>query len=144
MPAPGWISLRWAGMKPAPTNALCNYLEEDGHGTSWSIADLHRYQARFRDSHASSLSNSDDRLAAHSPLTWCPGQWHPASDQHQVLGATDLGFVRSVLDLADYSSFDREQVSRALRHSQMLVPPVSIQPLCVLDVGIGQGFDHTP
>jgi hypothetical protein len=37
-----------------------------------------------------------------------PGQWHPASDQHPVLGAADLSFVRSVLDLSDCSFFNRE------------------------------------
>jgi hypothetical protein len=61
------------------------------------------------------LSNSENPLAANPALTWypggCPGQWHPASDQHQVLGATDPGFVRSVLELADCSLFDREIVS---------------------------------
>jgi hypothetical protein len=45
-------------------------------------------------------------------LTWrsgrCSGQWHPASSQPPVLGATDLGFVRSVLDLAIVSLFERQ------------------------------------
>jgi hypothetical protein len=59
-------------------------------------------------SHSSSLSNSENWLAGNPALTWCPGQWHPASDQHQVLGATDLGFVRSVLESADCSLFDRD------------------------------------
>ncbi len=49
----------------------------------------------------SSLLNSEYRLAAKPALTWypggCPGQWHPASDQHKFRGATDVGFVRSVL-----------------------------------------------
>jgi hypothetical protein len=39
-----------------------------------------------------------------------PGQWHPASAQYPVLGATDLGFIRSVMNLADFSLFDGELV----------------------------------
>ncbi len=35
---------------------------------------------------------------------------HPASEQHRARGATDLGFVRSVSDLVDYSLFERELV----------------------------------
>ena len=41
---------------------------------------------------------------------WRPGQWHPASGQDQALGATDLGFGRSVPGLHEYSSFDCELV----------------------------------
>jgi hypothetical protein len=57
-----------------------------------------------------SLANSENRLAANPALTWCSGQWHPASDQRQVLGAPDLGPVRSVQDLTDYPSFDCELI----------------------------------
>jgi hypothetical protein len=39
-----------------------------------------------------------------------PGQGLSASRQHPALGATDLGFVRSVLDLPDCSSVDSELV----------------------------------
>jgi hypothetical protein len=63
--------------------------------------------------YANSLSNGGSQLLAKSALTWRPewrsGQWHPGSDVDRTLGATDLGFVRSVLDL-DCSSFDREFV----------------------------------
>jgi hypothetical protein len=34
------------------------------------------------------------------------------SGQHQVVGATELGFARSVLHLPDCSSVDRELVSK--------------------------------
>ena len=63
----------------------------------------------------SSLSNSENRLEAKPALTWRPGwrsgQWHPTSGQRQVLGATELGFVRSVLHFSDSSSLDRELIS---------------------------------
>jgi len=53
-------------------------------------------------------------LATKSALTWRQGwrsgQWHPIFGQHQVLGATELGFARSVLHFLDSSSFDRELV----------------------------------
>jgi hypothetical protein len=47
---------------------------------------------------------------AEAALTWRPGQWHPTSGPQRVLGATDLGFVRSVLDLEDYPLSDRAPV----------------------------------
>jgi hypothetical protein len=31
-------------LKPAPTDALCSYREEGGHGAAWSGARLHRYR----------------------------------------------------------------------------------------------------
>ena len=52
----------------------------------------------------------ENRLIAQPALTWRAGQWHPAFDQHSARGATDPGFVRSVLDLADHSLIDRELV----------------------------------
>jgi hypothetical protein len=62
----------------------------------------------------SPLSNSEDRLKERPALTWrpggLPGQWHPTRQQGPVLGASDLGSGRSVLDLATSSSFDRELV----------------------------------
>lgn len=56
-----------------------------------------------------SLSNSENRLVAKPALT-CPRQCHPASDQHRDMIATAPGFVRSVSDSADYSSFVSELV----------------------------------
>ena len=44
IPALGRIISRWAGVKPAPTNALCNYSEEGGHSTALIVANLHRYR----------------------------------------------------------------------------------------------------
>jgi hypothetical protein len=64
--------------------------------------------------HTSLRSNSENRLVAGPALTWHQGwrsgQWHPASGQSQALGATDLGFVRSVLALV-CSSLDPKLVS---------------------------------
>jgi hypothetical protein len=64
--------------------------------------------------YTSSLPNSENQLAAKPALTWRPGwrsgQWHPTSGQLLVLGATELGFVRSVLHFPDCSSFDRKLV----------------------------------
>ncbi len=42
----GRIGRRWAGMKPAPTNAIYNYSEESGHRTTWSSALYHLMRAR--------------------------------------------------------------------------------------------------
>ena len=57
--------------------------------------------------YTSSFSNSGNRSDAKLALTSALDQWQPASDQYRARGATDLGLVRSVFDLADFSLFDR-------------------------------------
>ena len=37
-------------------------------------------------------------------------RWHPTAIQHRPWGATDLSLLRSVLDLANYSVLERDQV----------------------------------
>jgi hypothetical protein len=45
MPALGRIGTTWAGMKPAPTDALSNSPEESGRLSAGSVANLHRCRA---------------------------------------------------------------------------------------------------
>jgi len=41
---------------------------------------------------------------------WTSQQWHPTSNQRRPWGATDLSKLRSVLDQADHSLFERDPV----------------------------------
>ncbi len=77
-------------------------------GKNMALAEQKCDVRSFRSRNTSSRTNVENRLVARSALTWCPGQWHPISDQHRASGATNRGFVRSVFDLADYSLFDSE------------------------------------
>jgi len=59
-------------------------------------------------SETNALSKGEDDFGAKSALTWCPGQWHPTAIQHRHWGATDLSFLMSVHDPANYSLFERD------------------------------------